>query len=117
MSESRFRHLRVETISGGVAVVDLVETVELSEEVAAELDQLVEEDEISLLRINFVSIKFLFSMGLGKLIKLKKKLDARKGKLRLFNVDPEILEVFRITRLDRVFGLDGDDQPGAVAKG
>jgi anti-anti-sigma factor len=45
---------------------------------------------------------------LGKLINLKKKVAAVHGTMRLRGIHPDVREVFRITRLDQVFELEGD---------
>ena len=48
--------------------------------------------------------------ALGKLINLKKKVAAVKGKLKLCCIHPDLLEVFRITRLDQVFEIYPEEQ-------
>ena len=48
--------------------------------------------------------------ALGKLINLKKKVGAVKGKLKLCCIHPDLLEVFRITRLDQVFEIHSEEQ-------
>jgi anti-sigma B factor antagonist len=56
------------------------------------------------LAIDFSDVQRLPAPILGKLINLKKKL-GRKRRLVLKHVHPDLLEVFRITRLDQVFEL------------
>jgi anti-anti-sigma factor len=55
--------------------------------------------------IDLSSVQYLASPILGKLINLKKQLGGR-GRLMLRHVHPDLVEVFRITRLDRVFDLE-----------
>jgi anti-anti-sigma factor len=55
--------------------------------------------------IDLSSVQYLASPILGKLINLKKQLGGR-GRLILQHVHPDLVEVFRITRLDRVFDLE-----------
>jgi anti-sigma B factor antagonist len=55
--------------------------------------------------INFQNVKFLTSSVLGLLIRISKKVYEAEGTLRLCSIGPKILEVFRITRLDKVFDI------------
>jgi anti-sigma B factor antagonist len=50
-------------------------------------------------------VQHLTSAALASLINLKKKVVGVSGKLRIENLHPDLLEVFRITRLDRVFDI------------
>ncbi|QDT73995.1 Anti-sigma F factor antagonist [Lacipirellula limnantheis] len=59
--------------------------------------------------LDFGSVKFMASAMLGKLVAMKKKCDEFKAKLKLCSVSPEILEVFKITKLNKVFDIQSDD--------
>lgn len=50
-------------------------------------------------------VQYLSSAVLGKLINLKKKVVGVSGTLRIENLHPDLLEVFRITRLDQAFDI------------
>lgn len=52
-------------------------------------------------------VQYLSSAALGKLINLKKKVTSVKGRLRLQNLSSDLLEVFRVTRLDQVLEVEG----------
>ncbi|MCA1684680.1 MAG: STAS domain-containing protein [Planctomycetia bacterium] len=112
MSQASRRHLRLETIDG-VTVVSFVDTKIVTEEniqeVGDQLYGLVEEGHKKLL-LNFGNVQYLSSAALGKLINLKKKVGAAKGKLKLCCIHPDLLEVFRITRLDQVFEIHAEEQ-------
>jgi len=56
--------------------------------------------------INFQNVKFLTSSVLGLLIRISKKVYETEGALRLCCIGPKILEVFRITRLDKIFDIN-----------
>jgi anti-sigma B factor antagonist len=47
---------------------------------------------------------------LGKLINLDRVVKKANGKLVLCAIDPQIMEVFTITKLDRVFKIAKDEQ-------
>ena len=49
------------------------------------------------------------------LIALHKKLQAVGGRLILCNIDPEIYEVFEITRLDKFFNIQKEEQAALQA--
>ena len=56
--------------------------------------------------IDLRNVQYLASPVLSKLINLKKQLRVGGGRLGLQHVHPDLVEVFRITRLDRVFDLE-----------
>ncbi len=74
---------------------------------------LIEEISGINLIINLCNIKFLTSSALGLLIHVLKKMHETGGKLKLCSIDPKILEVFTITRLDKVFEIY-DSQAAAL---
>ena len=59
--------------------------------------------------LDFGSVKFMASAMLGKLVVMKKKCDEYKAKLKLCSVSPDILEVFKITKLNKVFDIQSDE--------
>jgi anti-anti-sigma factor len=73
------------------------------------LDRLIDSLEMRSgmrLVIDFSEVQYLASPIPGKLINLKKRLRMGGGRLGLQHVHPDLVEVFRITRLDRVFDLE-----------
>src|SRR5690349_18025849 len=59
--------------------------------------------------LDFSSVKFMASAMLGKLVALNKKCAEYKAKLKLCSVAPDILEVFKITKLNKVFDIQTDE--------
>jgi anti-sigma B factor antagonist len=53
--------------------------------------------------LDFCNIRLLSSSALGFLVKLQKKIGEKKAKLQLHNINSEILKVFKITKLDKLF--------------
>jgi anti-sigma B factor antagonist len=80
-----------------------------------ELFQLVEEQKRSKILLNFTSVDFLSSAALGKLITLDKKVKAHGGMLKLSNIQPDIYEVFAITKLNKLFDIRDDEAAALVA--
>jgi len=60
--------------------------------------------QINLL-LSFKNVEHLSSAALGMLITLEKQVQERNGKLRLSDITPQILEVFKITRLNKLFDI------------
>ena len=79
------------------------------QEVGQDLFSLVDVDNRTKLILNFSAVDFLSTAALGTLIKLYKKVKAKSGKLVLCGIRPEILEVFKITNLDRIFVIKGEE--------
>ncbi len=68
----------------------------------------VEQAERINLILDFQNVRFLSSAVLGLLIRVSKKVYERDGQLRLCNITPKIHEIFKITRLTKVFDIYPD---------
>ena len=115
---SVFKQLRVVEV-GSVTVVrfansKIVDEAEI-QELGSELFSLVEQEKKESVLLNFEDVKFLSSAALGKLIKLDKIVKQGGGKLKLVNIRPEILEVFTITRLDKLFDIKTSESEALAA--
>jgi anti-sigma B factor antagonist len=117
-SQPRRRRLEVEQI-GDVTVVNFVDRKILDEPtiqvIGDQLFSLVDEEGWRKLLLNFGNIEYLSSAALGKLITLNKKLQAAGGRLILCNIDPQIYEVFEITKLDKFFNIQKEEQAALQA--
>lgn len=107
---------------GDVGVVNFLTSQVLDElnvqQLGQELNDLVDKDYMIKMVINFSKIKFLSSAVLGKLISLNKKVAAQKGRLAFCNINADIMQVFKITRLDKLIPIydDEDDAVKGVMK-
>ncbi len=112
-SQPRRRRLEVEDI-GDVTVINFVDRKILDEQniqvIGEQLFGLVDQDGRRKLLLNFGNVEYLSSAALGKLITLNKKLQAVGGRLILCNIDPQIYEVFEITKLDKFFNIQKEEQ-------
>lgn len=70
----------------------------------------VEQTQRINLVLNFSNVKFLSSAVLGLLIRISKKVYERDGQLRLCNINSKIYEIFKITRLTKVFEIYPDKE-------
>ena len=57
------------------------------------------------LLVSFANVDHLSSAALGTLITVNTKIRNKGGKLCLANIDPQIYEVFVITRLNQLFEI------------
>jgi anti-sigma B factor antagonist len=117
-SQPRRRRLEVEQI-GDVTVVNFVDRKILDEQniqvIGDQLFSLVDHDGLRKLLLNFGNVEYLSSAALGKLITLNKKLQGVGGRLVLCNIDQQIYEVFEITRLDKFFNIQKEEQAALQA--
>jgi anti-sigma B factor antagonist len=57
--------------------------------------------------VNLQDVDFIESTGLGALISGRRRAHALKGSLRLVCSEDQLLKIFRITGLDKVFAIFG----------
>lgn len=100
------------TKSGDISVVTFRDRKILDEtaiqELGAELFGLVELDNRKAILLDFAGVEFLSSAALGKLITFDRKVKNSKGRLKMCGVAPGILEVFQVTKLNKVFDIRPD---------
>lgn len=69
------------------------------------LAALIEERNHPKLLLDFAAVDHLSSAALGMLIHANNKIRETNGQLRLTNIKPQILEVFVITKLNKLFKI------------
>jgi anti-sigma B factor antagonist len=77
-------------------------------ELQESLMSVIEQAEKVNLVLDFTPVKFLSSAVLGLLIRVSKKVYEKDGQLRLCNIGPRIYEIFKITRLTKIFDIFPD---------
>jgi anti-sigma B factor antagonist len=117
-SQPRRRRLEVEDI-GDITVVNFTDRKILDEQniqlIGEQLFSLVDESGRKKILLNFGNVEYLSSAALGKLITLNKKLQSVGGRLILCNIDPQIYEVFEITKLNKLFNIHKEEQAALQA--
>src|ERR1700733_14934562 len=112
-SQPKRRRLEVEDI-GDVTVVSFTDKKILDEQniqkIGEDLFSLVDELGRKKILLNFGNVEYLSSAALGKVITLNKKVQAAQGKLILSNIEPNIYEVFEITKLNKLFNIQKEEQ-------
>ena len=66
---------------------------------------LIEQNSPMKLVVDFSNVRFLTSSVLGLLIRISKKIYESEGIFRLCCIQPKIFEIFKITRLDKIFDI------------
>ncbi|MBN1817559.1 MAG: STAS domain-containing protein [Sedimentisphaerales bacterium] len=103
--------------SGGVTVATLTYERILEDADLRTLEKTIlpiVEPDIKLV-MDFSSVQFLTSAALGLLIRISKKVRENQGQMSLCGIQPKIMEVFKITQLDRVFDIQPDVPAGLRA--
>ena len=116
--EGRKQRLLIEP-RGEVTIITFVDKKILDEtniqDIGDELFELVEKHYKVKLLLNFENVEYLSSAALGKLITLNKKVKAENGKLKLCAIRPQIYDVFKITKLNKLFEIH-DTEERALAR-
>lgn len=58
--------------------------------------------------VSFRGVEHLSSAALGTLLTVLNRIKARDGQLRLCDINPQILQIFEITKLNRVLRIERD---------
>jgi anti-sigma B factor antagonist len=99
---------------GDVTKIEFVDRNILEEaniqQIGDEISQIIEQQDEPKLLINFEHVEHLSSAALGTLITINNKVRQKGGQLRLSNIDPQIYEVFVITKLNKLFQIHSDNQ-------
>lgn len=102
--------------SDGVTVVRFVDSKILDfniiEQIATELNDLIDREKTSKLLLNLCNVEFLSSAALNKLIVLDKKMKKLGGKVALAELQPQVYEVFAITQLTQLFPIEDRESAG-----
>lgn len=83
--------------------IDAHNSAELKEYLA----QMVERGEKQII-VQLEHVRFIDSSGLGALLSGHKQLAVKAGQFALSNIQPQVLSMFELTRLNRVFDIYAD---------
>lgn len=78
------------------------------ERMAASLKEILEASMERRFIFDFERVTYMSSSALGMLIGLQRRVAQHRAELKLAGVSPEVMEVFRITKLDTVFDIYRD---------
>ena len=101
--------LRVKKLDKGITQVEFVDRNILDEAniqaIGEELASIIDAGANPKLLICFSNVDHLSSAALGALITVRNRLKDKNGQLRLSDIDPQIYEVFVITKLNKLFEI------------
>lgn len=104
-SDSRIRVKQAE----GVTQVEFIDRNILDEAniqaIGEEISSIIDRSPQPQLLISFANVDHLSSAALGTLITVNTKIRNKGGRLCLADIDPQIYEVFVITRLNQLFDI------------
>ncbi len=105
---TQLKHVTV-TREDGVCVARCADRTSLEElsiaELGEEISSLVEAETGIKLLLDFKNVEHLSSAALGMLITVNQAVGRNEGHLVLAEIDPNIYEVFKITRLNKLFEI------------
>ena len=93
----------------GVTCIEFVDRNILDEaniqQIGEEISAIVDSQSSPKVLISFENVDHLSSAALGTMITINNKIRTKDGQLRLANIDPQIYEVFVITKLNKLFQI------------
>jgi anti-sigma B factor antagonist len=104
----------------GVAVISFLEPVsmiegEKVERLSKELFDLIEAKKYKKLLFNLYNAGYMSSAMLAQLVRLHRKMQELKGKVRLCCLRPPVMDAFKVSQFDRLFEIF-PDEPAAMKK-
>ena len=84
------------------------------QQIGEEVQTIIDSSASPKILLNFENVEHLSSAALGTLITINNGVKKQGGQLRLANIDPQIYEVFVITKLNKLFVIH-DDNAAALA--
>jgi len=115
MSETTLQVLPKVERSGNLTILTFTSDAfrDVENVVARELSGLKPEVEDYHLLLNFANVRTLNSLEIGTLISLHKQVRSIGGRLTLFNLDSQLLEIFTMCHLETVLTICREDSgPG-----
>jgi len=113
MPPAQYESIVVQYVDGA-AIVGFKESVAMFEgdkveAVGQELFSLVGSRKEPRILINLSNAHFISSAMLANLVKLQRKIQASKGRLRLCGLRPVIMDAFKVSRFDKIFDIYPDE--------
>jgi anti-sigma B factor antagonist len=113
MPISEYQFINVKYVDA-VAIVSFSESMAMFEgdkvqSVGKELSDLVDSRKDPKILLNLSNAHFMSSAMLAHLVKLHRKTQAAKGRLRLCGLRPVILDAFKVSQFDKIFEIFPDE--------
>lgn len=113
------QYLSVKQVDG-VAVITFLESASMMEgdkveALARELFDLIETRKYTKVLLSLYNAGYMSSTMLAQLVRLHRKMQATKGRIRLCALRPPVMEAFKVSQFDRLFEVF-PDEPSALKK-
>jgi anti-anti-sigma factor len=113
MAVTDYQYITYKNVDG-VAVVNFLETVSMFDAdkvhgVSEELIDLIQTKRYNKVLLNLSNAHFVSSAMLAHLVKLNRKVQEAKGKIRLCCLRPVIVDAFRVSNFDKIFEIFPDE--------
>lgn len=93
--------------SENILVVDLQNEPQFSEDMNALYDSIEESQKMDAV-LNFADVSYVNSSNIAKMLKLRKLLTSKGGRLVVCSVNTHVWGVFLVTGLDKIFEFTDD---------
>ncbi len=94
-----------------VSFLDVAILDEVSKASGEQLEEIAKSKEGINLVVDFSNVDYLSSAVLGKLVKVRKiVVKQQNGKMKLCGIKSNILQVFKITKLDKLFEIHPNEE-------
>ena len=118
-AQSSYHFLSVNEVDG-VAVITFMESAamiegEKVEALSKELFGLIESKKYKKILLNLYNAGYMSSAMLAQLVRLHRKLQETKGRVRLCCLRPPVMDAFKVSQFDRLFEIF-PDEPSALKK-
>jgi len=87
------------------------------DKIGKDLYKLADDEFIKRLVLDMQNVKHLSSGALGMLINLQRKTETTKGQLIMCGMRPQILQIFKLTKLEKLFKFEKDRNEALKAFG
>jgi anti-anti-sigma factor len=119
LAKPGYQYLAVKTV-GGVAVITFLESAAMMEgdkvdELAKELFDVIDSKKYTKVLLNLYNAGYMSSAMLAVLVRLHRKMQELKGKVRLCALRPPVMDAFKVSQFDRLFEIYVDE-PAALKK-
>lgn len=105
---------RDEAIIGRIVDRDVIDPGRI-ERIRAELQSITENTETPRLVLSFRNVEHMSSAAISMLVTLHRDIAARGGKLALSGISKDLMQMFKITRLDKLLKIH-DTSGQAIAE-
>jgi anti-anti-sigma factor len=91
---------------GDVTIVSVVGELDASSapDLRARFEELISQGQNQYV-LDLMALDFIDSSGISAFVNLFKKVRMGQGSVKLCNINPEIMKIFELTRLNRVFDI------------